>query len=93
MAAKNTAASRYEVMVEGQTAFVSYREAEGGTLRLTYAEVPRALRGRGVGSRLAQAVLDAIRAEGRKVVPQCSFIAFYVAQHPEYHDMVARDDR
>jgi len=41
------------------------------------------------GSSLAKGVLEAIRAEGRTVVPQCEFIAGYLERHPEYQDLVA----
>jgi predicted GNAT family acetyltransferase len=34
-------------------------------------------------------VLDALRAEGSKVVPRCGFVAAYVERHPEYRDLLA----
>jgi predicted GNAT family acetyltransferase len=85
---KNAAASRYEMQVEGHTALVQYRDERDGTVRLIHTEVPDALEGRGIGSSLARGVLEAIRAEGRTVVPQCTFIAAYIDRHPEYHDLV-----
>ena len=51
--------------------------------------MPQALSGRGVGSKLVRGTLDAVRAEGLKVVPRCGFVAAYVARRPEYRDMVA----
>ncbi|HEX7775877.1 MAG TPA: GNAT family N-acetyltransferase, partial [Parvibaculum sp.] len=50
--------------------------------------VPEELGGKGVGSRLAKGALDAVRAEGLKVVPQCPFIAAYIKKHPEYQPLV-----
>jgi uncharacterized protein len=85
---KNAAGSRYEMQVEGHTALVQYRDERDGTVRLIHTEVPDALEGRGIGSSLARGVLEAIRAEGRTVVPQCTFIAAYIDRHPEYHDLV-----
>lgn len=80
--------NRFELPVEGHVAFVTYRRGEG-SIALLHAEVPTALEGRGIGSRLARATLDRARAEGLKVTPRCSFIAAYIAKHPEYRDLLA----
>src|SRR3954470_10433259 len=88
---KNAAASRYEMQVEGRTALVQFRDEPDGAVRLIHTEVPDALEGRGIGSRLAKSGLEGIRAEGRTVVPQCTFIAGYLGRHPEYQDLVAPD--
>jgi predicted GNAT family acetyltransferase len=84
----NTAASRYEMAIDGKLAFVAYRRREG-VLSLDHAEVPRELEGRGIGSALVGATLDAIRAQGLKVIPRCPFIAAFIERKPEYQDMVA----
>ena len=84
----NTAASRFELALEGGPAFVTYRRA-GALLVLTHAEVPQRLEGRGVGTRLVRGALELIRARGETFVPRCPFIARYVERHPEYRDLVA----
>ena len=86
----NAAASRYELDVDGTAAFVEYARA-GDAIVLVHTEVPEALAGQGVGSRLAKAVLERVRAHGGKVVPRCEFIASYIERHPEYRDLVAGD--
>lgn len=86
----NKARHRFEMAVDGNMAFVAYRRA-GNILSLTHAEVPAALEGRGAGSALASGTLDLIRARGEKVIPLCSFIAHFVAAHPEYNDLAPRD--
>ncbi len=80
---------RFEMSVDDQIAFVIYRRAPG-VVTLTHAEVPSALEGRGVGGELVAATLDALRAEGVKVIPRCSFVAAYMRRHAaRYADMVA----
>jgi predicted GNAT family acetyltransferase len=84
----NTERRRFEMPVEGLTAFVAYRRANG-VVYLDHAEVPPELEGRGIGGRLVRATLDAVRAEGAKVVPRCSFVAAWLRRHQaEFGDFV-----
>lgn len=80
---------RYELEAEGALAFIDYRRS-GGNVSMTYAEVPAALRGGGVGSMLVEGALALVRARGEKVVPLCSFVAHYIRRHPEHHDLLAQ---
>lgn len=84
----NRERGRFELDLGDTIAFVNYRESPGQWV-LTHAEVPPAYEGRGVGSRLASLVLEAARARQVRVVPACSFIAAYIARHPEVHDLLA----
>lgn len=84
----NKQANRFEMELDGHTAFVTYRRRDG-VISLDHAEVPRALEGRGLGGALVKATLDAARAEGLKVVPRCSFVAAYMRRHPEFADLLA----
>jgi uncharacterized protein len=83
----NTALNRFELEVDGHLA-VSYYRPSPGVITFTHTEVPPALGGRGVGSTLARGALELIRAQGLKVVAQCSFIAAYMGKHPEFSDLV-----
>ncbi len=84
----NPATGRFGMGSGDGTAFVEYRRA-GDRIALLHTEVPEALSGRGVGSKLVRGTLDAVRAEGLQVVPRCEFVAAYVARHPEYRDLLA----
>jgi uncharacterized protein len=84
----NAAQRRFEMTVDGAVAFVEYAPRAGNTLELIHTEVPQALSGRGVGSRLAQAVLEHARGRGAGVVPTCEFMAAYIARHPEFRDLL-----
>jgi uncharacterized protein len=85
---QNAAHSRYEFAVDGQTAIAVYRAAPG-VLTFTHTEVPAALRGQGIGSRMMRAVLTDVRAQGLKVVPRCPFVGDYIERNPEFADLVA----
>jgi predicted GNAT family acetyltransferase len=76
-------------MAVGDTiAFLDYRR-EDGRIVLTHTEVPEALSGQGVGSKLVRAVLERLRADGMPVVSRCRFVTIYVKRHPEYRDLLA----
>ncbi len=82
----NAARSRFELEIAGGPAFIRYRRV-GPTLWLDHAEVPDALGGRGVGTRLVRGSLDLVRSRGERIVPRCPFIAWFVRGHPEYADL------
>jgi predicted GNAT family acetyltransferase len=88
----NEAAHRFEVTLEGDAAFAEYR-LSGDHITLPHTVVPDAFAGKGVGSALAKAALDYAREHHLKVKPSCTFMASYIAKHPQYHDLVHPDFR
>jgi predicted GNAT family acetyltransferase len=80
--------TRFEMASGNATAFIEYRRS-GNQIVLTHTEVPEAMSGQGVGSKLVGGVLDAIRAEGVAVVPECEFVANFIQRHPGYQSLVA----
>ncbi len=84
----NAQAHRFELDVDGAIAFSNYRRA-GNVLTVLHTEVPAALNGRGIGSRLVAGILDLARAQGLKVVPVCPFVKAYIERHAEYTDLLA----
>jgi predicted GNAT family acetyltransferase len=88
----NSARHRFEVSIQGSTAFLDYHLAPP-KLTLIHTEVPEAIRGHAVGGKLARAALDFARREGLYVNPLCSFVAAYIRRHSEYADLVPGTDR
>jgi predicted GNAT family acetyltransferase len=84
----NAVADQYELEVEGQLALAAYRLRDG-RITFTHTEVPDALEGRGIGSKLVRAALDDVRRQGLKVVPACPFVKHYMDKHPEVQDLLA----
>jgi hypothetical protein len=79
---------RFELEEDGATGFLTYTLREG-TIVFTHTVVPTELEGRGIGGRIVRTGLDHARAQGLKVVPQCSFVETYIERHPEFRDLVA----
>ena len=84
----NPAEHRYELTVDGHLAATYYKIADG-VITFVHTEVPDALAGRGVGSKLVKGALDQVRSQGLKVVPRCPFVKAYIEKHGEYADLLA----
>jgi hypothetical protein len=83
----NPALNRFELDLDGHMA-VAYYQLAPGVITFRHTEVPQALSGHGIGSRLVRGALDAARARGLKVVAKCPFVAAYMAKHPEFNDLL-----
>ncbi len=87
----DVAGNRLVLETAGGEAFAVYRRIDG-LLVISHTEVPPALRGRGIGSQLAQAVFDYARSRGERIVPACSFIADWARRHPDHAPVLAGRD-
>ena len=85
----NPARSRYELRDDGHlVGFTEYHERDG-VLVFPHTVITQPKRGAGYGTRLIRTALDDVRAQGRRIVAQCPFIAEFVTEHPEYADLLA----
>ena len=83
----NVSETRFEATIEGSLAVVEYAR-EKNSLVVTHTFVPVLLRGRGIAEQLVRAALDYARGQKLSVIPVCSYVAQFVARHPEYADLV-----
>jgi uncharacterized protein len=83
----NKAHHRFELVVEGHLAAVYYK-VDGNVITFVHTEVPPELGGKGVGSKLVQAALDQVGAEGMKVIAECPFVKAWIGKHPEYKGLL-----
>ena len=81
--------SRYELTLDGAVVGFADYVIDGERVVLPHTVVDPAHRGRGLAAELVQYALDDIRSGGRTVVPSCSYVAEYLAGHPEYGDLLA----
>ena len=82
----NEAAHRFELHVDGHAAVEVFERFPGGIAYL-HTIVPKALEGRGVGSRLVGHILDYAVQNQLKVRPDCPFVKAYIDKHAEYQSI------
>jgi len=85
----NTDEQRFELKIDGQTAFTYYEMPAPGIVKFMHTDVPLVMAGKGVGSRLIKGALEQLRARGLKVTVECPFVSGYLGKHPEFDDLKA----
>lgn len=84
---------RYHLVLDGSEAGeLDYRDDDEGRRTFTHTGVRPEHEGHGHAAQLVRRGLDDARADGRTVIPQCSYVAAYLAQHPDDLDLLATAD-
>jgi uncharacterized protein len=78
---------RFEIERNGEVASLDY-SLSGSILVLAHTEVPEKLRHMGLASALAETAFRWAREHNLKVDIVCPTVRQYVANHPEYSDLV-----
>jgi len=78
----NIPASRFEIDIDGQIAFLDYAR-NGNELVILHTEVPQPLRHQGLGTLLAKTAIATARAEGMRLKVLCPFVQAYRRANPE----------
>ena len=80
----NQQARCYEAVLDGTVAGMVIYERRGQRLVIRSTIVEPGLRGRGIGSRLVQDVLDRAAEQGDTITNYCGFVSDFIAGHPGY---------
>ena len=78
----------YDAVLDGRVVGMIVYERVASRLMIRHTIVDPALRGLGVGTTLAKAALDDVRASGLTLTNYCSFIGGFLEANPEYRDLV-----
>ncbi len=81
---------RFVISADGDEAELAY-DLAGERFELVHTEVPEALSGQGVGSRLVRAAVARARDEHLTIVPSCSFARSWLEDHADETDDVTID--
>lgn len=80
--------NRFSISVDGRrVGFADFVDRDGRRT-FPHTEVTPAFQGRGLATILVRQALEATRAAGLKVIPQCWMVAEFVEKNPEFADLV-----
>jgi uncharacterized protein len=90
----NHEAQRFEISVGDEVAGYAEYDVRDGVMVLPHVVVQPRFEGRGLGSELTRAALEAAREQGLGVLPYCSFVRTYIRRHQGEHlELVPADKR
>jgi predicted GNAT family acetyltransferase len=83
--------NRFELLVDGENAGQTDYLVRGDTIVFIHTEINPDRREKGLGGELVRGALNLVRAEtDYRVVAKCPFTAAFIAEHPEYQDLLTR---
>lgn len=84
---------RYELTDDGTLAALTEYRLHGTVADFVHTETRDGFTGRGLAGRVVEAALEDARRRGWQVRPFCPFVRRFIAEHPEYVDLVPEDER
>ncbi|MBF4461518.1 MULTISPECIES: GNAT family N-acetyltransferase [unclassified Rathayibacter] len=82
--------SRYTLWVDGEAVGLADYARRGADVVFLHTEIAPARRHEGLGDTLVGAALDdAHERFGAHIVPACPFVAEFIAEHPDYQELLA----
>jgi uncharacterized protein len=85
----NPEQSRYELVIDNEVVGIAEYRVAGDVVIFPHTEIVASRRGQSLGAQLVRYALDDVRGAKRRVVPQCWYVEEFIAEHPEYGDLVA----
>ena len=80
----------YRAHVPGSSAIGRLTWVTHGAVRVAdHTIVPPEIGGRGIAGQLVKALVADARAQGFRIVPECSYIAAAFKRHPDWADLLA----
>ena len=80
----------FEAWEDGtQVGEMTYRRTEPGRMVIDHTQVYEGYEGKGIARQMVLAAVDFARANGRKIVPVCSYARAVLTRADEYADVIA----
>jgi predicted GNAT family acetyltransferase len=73
----------------GLEAEMTYRKIGDSTIAIDHTYTPPEFRGNNIAFRLISRGIEDARAEGKKIVPECSYAVVQFRRHEEWADLLA----
>ncbi len=85
---ENASAGRFELHMGGELVSFANYVAGDGVVRVPFVGTNVQHRGNGYAAQLMDGVVAIIRADGRRIIPICSFADQHIRDNPDYHDLL-----
>lgn len=69
-------------------AVITYYHQDPATICVDHTIVSEELRGQQIAGKLVERIIAFARENNFKIVPECSYAAKYLQNHPEHHDVL-----
>ncbi|MEQ6903348.1 GNAT family N-acetyltransferase [Nocardioides sp. YIM 152588] len=82
---------RYEILDgDHRVGFTVYRLPDDEHVDFVHTEIDEGYAGRGLAGRLIAFALADVRAQAKRIIPHCPFVAGWIGKHPEYEGITDR---
>lgn len=81
--------ARYEIFVDGTFAGHVDAQDTGDVVEMPHTIILDEFGGQGLARELVTYALDDLRAQDRKIVPECTYVQGFIEKNPSYADLVA----
>lgn len=79
---------RYEIRDgEDLAGFAQYRLPDDVHVDFVHTEVDDSYAGQGLAGRVVEFALADVRAQGKRIIPHCPYVAKWLTKHHEYDDI------
>ena len=82
--------SRFEIVEDGQTSYLEFETDGHGWMTIWHTEVPRGLRGKGIGAELVTKAFQYAQENSLRVDVICPVAKNFLERHPEFRPLVGR---
>ncbi len=82
----NEAEDTFETRIEGHLSRLEYMR-DGNNFIIEHVGVDPEFRGQGVAGKIMEAALEYARQNSLRVIPMCSYAAYYIRKNPQYLDL------
>ncbi len=83
---RNEAENTFEVWIDGHLCKLDYMQ-DGNNFIIEHVGVHPEFRGQGVAGKLMEVALDYAKQNSLRVIPMCSYAAYYIRQNPQYLEL------
>lgn len=87
---RNEKENTFETLIDGHLCKLDYIQ-DGNNLVITHVGVYPEFRGQGVAGKIMEAALEYARQKSLRVIPMCSYAAYYIRKNPQYIELTNQE--